>query len=352
MSENEVKKVEIIFPLIIKDVEAMQFGLIHTGFETHLTMGSNLSLSYENMRVGIFNPYPKNVEYNNRCAEQEGKPKKGSIDLYDKYSYFEEKIKKAYAIGAITKQANKMWWKAEIRKSQTSFLGTTIGETFYIKLVHHKKSGEIEIKVREDNIVEIKVIDFSDLSFAIEKLIENIIKVVGNEISIKIRKPASDNQYHINLPDPAYSSNEQIQNTAVRLPVIEKLSWDILPKGEWSLEQIIKHFKELNCKKRWKEKRFDKTRIERICNHLNPATLYIGREQFEGYVVFCFDWTEKAVLECPIYGNAIYVINSEWEKISKLSKWEARKKYSNQVSVINHTDTWLKRLSVNLRNPF
>ena len=57
-------------------------------------------------------------------------------------------------------------------------------------------------------------------------------------------------------------------------------------------------------------------------------------------------------MECPIYGNATYVINSgkySWQEIAKNSKLEARTEYSEQVTVINHSETWLERLEQNLR---
>ncbi len=58
------------------------------------------------------------------------------------------------------------------------------------------------------------------------------------------------------------------------------------------------------------------------------------------------------MLECPIYGNAIYIIKrgkSTWQEIAKATKWEARTKYSDQIKVINHSETWLERLEQNLR---
>lgn len=353
MSNYEIRTVSIALPMLIKDVEAMQFGLIHTGFKIHPNIGGKLNLHYDNKWVGIFNPYPKNVEYNNRCAEQEGKPKKGSIDLNNRYSYLENKIKQAYAIGAVTKQANRMWWKAEIQKSQNHFLGVLMNEDIYIKLTHQKKLAKINVKVTENGITQIEMKDVSGLpSSAIEKLLENMIKALGGEMLPKTLKSKSDDKSSTSISKFPSSLNQEIPNTLIKLPVIERLPWDVLPKGEWNLEQILKHFKNLIHDNNWREKEFDKTRIEKICKHLKPSILYIGREQFEGYVVFCFDWTKKVVLECPIYGNAIYVINGDWQKIAKLSKWEARYKHSNQVTVINHTDTWLERLNTNLRNPF
>lgn len=132
---------------------------------------------------------------------------------------------------------------------------------------------------------------------------------------------------------------------------IKKLSWKLLPKGQWATEQIIQIFKNCNFKgSKWQNVEFDETRLRKIQNHLKPSVCYVGEDEFKGYVVFCFDWTEKVVLECPFFGNAIYVINGEWQEITRLSKWEARHKYSKQVTRIVHAETWLNRLRLELES--
>lgn len=58
----------------------------------------------------------------------------------------------------------------------------------------------------------------------------------------------------------------------------------------------------------WSKDEFDESRLTQIIKLLNPTICYIGKEKFQGYVVFGFDLSEKVVLECPKYGNAIYII--------------------------------------------
>lgn len=135
--------------------------------------------------------------------------------------------------------------------------------------------------------------------------------------------------------------------------VVEYMSWQLLPKGEWLFRHLSNHFKHLNSTKKWKNKFFDKTRFQKIEKNLYPNKCFIGKDEFEGYVVYCFDWTSNVVLECPIYGNAIYIIkqgNYTWQEIAKSSKWQARTEHSEQVTVINHSETWLERLKKNLRH--
>lgn len=135
------------------------------------------------------------------------------------------------------------------------------------------------------------------------------------------------------------------------LKTVETLPWTVLPKGEWFSEDIIEHLENLSAEGKWKGKKIDKSRLRKIESHLKPIRCYVGEEEFSGYVVYCFDKNEsKAILECPVYGNATYIIRGNWKNIAKGSKWMARYKYSNQVTVINHNETWFKRLKLNLQN--
>ena len=98
--------------------------------------------------------------------------------------------------------------------------------------------------------------------------------------------------------------------------------------------------------------KLDSKKIEKT---LRPNKCFVGKGEFEGYIAYCFDWTESVILECPIYGNAIYIIKRgkfTWQEIAKASKWEARTEYSAQVKVINHSNTWLERLEQSLRYDF
>jgi hypothetical protein len=133
---------------------------------------------------------------------------------------------------------------------------------------------------------------------------------------------------------------------------LEHLSWELLPEGEWLFKELTNHFRRLTTIPKWNNKPFDEERLEKIERLLKPNKCYIGKDEFDGYVVYCFNWTQHVLLECPVYGNAIYIINQgefTWQEIAKATKWEARTKYSSQVKVINHSETWLERLEQNLR---
>ncbi len=124
---------------------------------------------------------------------------------------------------------------------------------------------------------------------------------------------------------------------------VQKLPWKFFPQDQWTVEQIVKEFGKYVSN----NEILDETRIWKIYDNLNPSDCYIGQDGFNRYIAFCFNWTDKVVLECPIYGNAIYIINGEWKEITKLSKWKARS--SHQVTVIRHSTNWFNRLKNNLK---
>lgn len=82
---------------------------------------------------------------------------------------------------------------------------------------------------------------------------------------------------------------------------------------------------------------------------MRPGSIYIGVDEFEGYVVFYFDRTQVAVLECPVVGNAIYVIKSNWETLSRLSKAQLLQRHQREVVRIVHAGEWFPKLLALLR---
>lgn len=167
------------------------------------------------------------------------------------------------------------------------------------------------------------------------------------------KKPTqiTNNLHNLKTEGIPFTNKNSIENYIK----VERLSWELLPQGEWLFTELQNHFKRLSSTNKWRNKPFDENRLQKIEKFLKPNKCYIGNDEFEGYVVYCFNWTNSLILECPIYGNAIYIIKKgefSWEEIAKATKWEARTKYSNQVKVINHRDTWLERLEQSLRYDF
>lgn len=142
------------------------------------------------------------------------------------------------------------------------------------------------------------------------------------------------------------SKKKKIFAKSIQDITVKKLPWKFFPEGQWTVEQIVKEFEKFISH----DEVVDESRIWKIYDNLNPTECYVSQEGFNRYIAFCFEWANKVVLECPIYGNAIYVIKGDWKEITKLHKWQA--KLSHQVTVIRHNDTWFNRLKSNLRSPY
>ena len=97
------------------------------------------------------------------------------------------------------------------------------------------------------------------------------------------------------------------------------LNWTVLPPGQmpWAklkgeLAPILRDLKKGNSP-------VVQNRLE-VINSLGPEFTAIGRAGFRGYVVFGFPMRGLYVLESLFYGNATYVFENDWERLSMLTK--------------------------------
>ena len=77
---------------------------------------------------------------------------------------------------------------------------------------------------------------------------------------------------------------------------------------------------------------------------LGPDRTFLGTEHWKGYVVFVFERQRVLVLECPILGNAIYVLRADWRKFAGMSKQEILDRADPDVERIVHAGAWRERL--------
>jgi hypothetical protein len=124
-----------------------------------------------------------------------------------------------------------------------------------------------------------------------------------------------------------------------------RLPWSLLPPGELSTDTLRHHYAKLQ--RRNPHIRYDPVRIEKAFS-LGPNNCYVGRDEFDGYVVFTFAHTEKALLECPVFGNAIYVIGSDWRRLSRLSKRDLLANRASGTKKIVHRGDWFWRVELAL----
>jgi hypothetical protein len=150
------------------------------------------------------------------------------------------------------------------------------------------------------------------------------------------------------LPDP-YRVGEEIWWYENNIPV-KRLAFELLPPGSWSIDDVIAYYRreaayfptDLSGRAiEWQRLSGIKT--------LRPKECYIGTDSWLGYVVFTFGYTKRVVLECPIEGNATYVLSGNWQSMVRRTKRELREDYPNQYIKVVHKGHWLGRVQNSLR---
>lgn len=154
-----------------------------------------------------------------------------------------------------------------------------------------------------------------------------------------------DIKFCINLVLEIFSEAETFINKGKKLePIIKKVPWEVLPKGE----QIWKAFKDgksyPNISK--SERYLIKERFDYI-ESFKPDNEYQGTAGYTGYVVFCFENKQLYILDSVIYGNATYIFSDSWENVSKLSKKEIIQGNLEKKRII-HSPNWKRELKKEL----
>lgn len=118
------------------------------------------------------------------------------------------------------------------------------------------------------------------------------------------------------------------------------LQWDPIPPGEATPSDVLRYYERLQ-----REGRIDKFDQERLdkATALPYVDWLLPRSGLHAYSIFTFAHTEKVLLECPVYGNAVYIINSREERWLAMSKQELIE--SGEAKKIPHQGkNWYKRV--------
>jgi hypothetical protein len=136
---------------------------------------------------------------------------------------------------------------------------------------------------------------------------------------------------------------EDIERAFKHLPKGKRrlLQWRPGRSGSLSVSSIRTYCEER--RRRDPEFKYDMDRIVKAYE-LNPDDPpWEGPDGFDGYVIFTFPGTKKALMECPEIGNAAYVIQKDWETWSQMDKQElmAEAERGGEVARILHQgNTW------------
>ncbi len=128
----------------------------------------------------------------------------------------------------------------------------------------------------------------------------------------------------------------------------EHVRWRLLPPDELSEDRVRGYYTTLQRKR--PGTRYDPDRIVKALS-LGPNQRYEEIGEVEGYTVFTFPYTLSVLLECPIVGNAIYVIHKDWERWSRMSKQELMADESGEVVRIVHRAGWFEKVRQALGTP-
>jgi hypothetical protein len=139
-------------------------------------------------------------------------------------------------------------------------------------------------------------------------------------------------------------------DTVVQSIPVQVLAFEVLRAGAWDIEYIVDYYRRAahNPGPTLAGQRILYERLHQI-NLLKPVSCLVGTESWHGYVIFKFSDTNKVVLECPIEGNAIYILSSNWENMVGHTKLDLRARYPAHYTRVKHTGEWLDRIEKALR---
>jgi hypothetical protein len=129
------------------------------------------------------------------------------------------------------------------------------------------------------------------------------------------------------------------------------LPWTLLPPDHNSFGGLMSYYKSIEKEFYSKHRqRVDEARLRAILS-LKPDRKYRCSDGFLGYLVLEFERYEKVILECPVYGNAVYLLyKNSWKSRARESKKYIRENYPGSYRRVLHTDGWLQKVRMELRN--
>jgi hypothetical protein len=132
-------------------------------------------------------------------------------------------------------------------------------------------------------------------------------------------------------------SKEQALPTDLR-----RVNWRILPKGEYPFSRIRDELKPVINRNKPGNRSFVNKRLERL-NSFEPEFTVLGQKGFTGYVIMAYPDRNLYVLESLVYGNATYVLEKDWQVVSKLTKAEILQESLHKQRII-HRRSWFSKI--------
>ena len=124
---------------------------------------------------------------------------------------------------------------------------------------------------------------------------------------------------------------------------VKKLNWKILPKGEYPWKKIQPHVRTIIDRMPPNIQHIVEENIKEISSY-NPEFVAIGEGGFNGYLIYGFKDKDFVILESNELGNATYILDNDWEQISKLTKAQILNSNLEKDRYI-HTSKWKEKIS-------
>lgn len=123
---------------------------------------------------------------------------------------------------------------------------------------------------------------------------------------------------------------------------VRRLNWRILPPGRWPWQKLRKEIEPLIQGAREGNQAIIEYRLATI-NRYGPDFVAVGQAGFWGYVGFGFTEKNLYVFESIYTGNATYVFDERWERLSQMTKAEILNQ-DLQTDRIIHRSQWPRRI--------
>jgi len=170
-----------------------------------------------------------------------------------------------------------------------------------------------------------------------ELQIQSLANEVRNRTS---QSPASTEKTRQRIVDGLRLANEMRNSGSLK---VIRLPWVLLPSDESGRTTILRHLDDYQ-----RRNPHLKLQIERLnyAYQLVPSEVFVGRDEFDGYLAFTFDDSKNVLLEHPVEGNAAYVFTEDWRFLSRLTKSTLLQNYSGTVQRIIHRQDscWREKL--------
>lgn len=122
---------------------------------------------------------------------------------------------------------------------------------------------------------------------------------------------------------------------------VAQLNWKIIPADQ-NLSSAVKSSYLNSIVKRGETVNID--RLYRIIETFKPIQCFIGKNEFDGYLVFLLERSSKVICDNPIVGNAVYILDGDWKNLSQQSKAELLDHHRDNVARVIHTGDWIWRI--------